>query len=135
VTTNTRAGQWTVQVPGGDPASAATARRVLGHAMQRDGIPDAVRADAALVVSELVTNAVKHTDTPQVVCGIQQTERHLIVEVRDNGPRVAVTRSAMPGRSAEQGRGLAIIRALAPAVGSRPTADGCVRWAALPMGR
>jgi hypothetical protein len=52
-----------------------------------EGLADAV----ALVTSELVTNALKHTASGlpggTTCVEIERTDRHLVLSVRDNGPR------------------------------------------------
>ena len=53
-----------------------------------DGIPDGVRYDLALVVSELVANAIRHAptiDIGEVRLLIVTRDGHIHVEVRDPG--------------------------------------------------
>jgi anti-sigma regulatory factor (Ser/Thr protein kinase) len=91
--------------------------------------PDpATAADAALMTSELVTNAIQHSASGlpggQVTVSVQAGDGVVRVDVTDQG--------AMPAwRPAHGlGQGLAIVAALADATG----ADGCDRWFALRTG-
>jgi anti-sigma regulatory factor (Ser/Thr protein kinase) len=93
------------------------------------------RDAAALLVSELVTNAVRHprvtsaAHRPDIVLLILRTHNMVRVEVIDHDPRPLphVTRPASPS---ESGRGLQLVAALAAAWGSYPlrSQQGKVVW-------
>lgn len=86
---------------------------------------------AALVVSELATNAVLHAKTPFTVTVARRGD-WLVVEVRDHvACRVAVPE---PSDDVElSGRGLEIVRAVSEAWGVWPRRDGKSVWAAFDL--
>jgi Histidine kinase-like ATPase domain len=95
--------------------------------------------DVAIVVSELLTNALRHAlprlpelaDVPlqnPIRFGLRQTGPWVLCAVADPSRSVPVPRS--PGSFAETGRGLHIIRALSDTWGyTTPDAAGKVVWA------
>jgi signal transduction histidine kinase len=83
-------------------------------------------APAALVVSELVMNAITHAET-DIDVSVSMHRRTIRVAVRDHSPRPPVER-----HGGDAGRGLAIVTGLASAWGVLPTAaGGKVVWAVL----
>lgn len=100
------------------------------------GIPE-LAGDAELIVSELVTNALKASQSlpeirPFALC-LRSDYRRLVVEVWDHSPREP--RSAPPGRpggDAEGGRGLLVVEALSARWGFERTGYSTkVVWAEL----
>lgn len=94
--------------------------------------PD-VRDVAVLLTSELVANAVVHTTGP-VTLSVQDGIGQVRVEVVDGDSR-PLRQPGDPGsETAESGRGLQIVDALASAWGSdhRPDAAGKTTWFELP---
>ena len=95
----------------GDPAQVAHARRFV----QRTLAPHGPVADAALLTSELATNAIRHTATGQggtfeiIICQRPATVR--IAVVGAGSP--AIPAPLRPGDLASSGRGLALVDALA----------------------
>jgi serine/threonine-protein kinase RsbW len=88
--------------------------------------------DAALVVSELVTNSVLHGEaageTP-IEVGIEFSDGELCVEVCDHGGgRAHESVQAAPSTTGAGGMGLAIVGALADAWGVQGNGETCV-WA------
>ena len=104
--------------------------------LHRQGISADRRDDAALIVSELVGNALRHgrprADGTLLVSWILDGHR-LRVEVTDGGgftrPEL---RPATDNEMAVSGRGLAIIDMLAEAWGSHSDATGTTVWALVP---
>lgn len=86
----------------------------------------------ALLVSELVTNAVLHART-QVEVRLEGDGRLLRIEVRDRNTRRPV-RERVPV-DATTGRGLALVEAVADRWGVQPHADGKVVWCELTLDR
>jgi anti-sigma regulatory factor (Ser/Thr protein kinase) len=109
----------------------------LSPARARSVAADAVRAlklgplgdDLALIVSELVTNAVRYAAAP-VALEIEASDTTVTIAVGDGSPGRPVAR--MPTEDAEGGRGLALIDLLAEETGVRPSPPGKTVWAALP---
>ncbi|MFJ3138087.1 ATP-binding protein [Streptomyces sp. NPDC086843] len=91
-----------------------------------DGLVDATE----LLVSELVTNALRHGDGPGPVGLRLLRDEVLTVEVADGGS----TLTPHPRRARttdEGGRGLFLVAKLSRRWGSRPAPDGKVVWAEL----
>jgi anti-sigma regulatory factor (Ser/Thr protein kinase) len=109
-------------------AAPGTARRSTVQALRESGQGDALVEDAALVVSELATNAVVHARS---AFSIAVTEQDSVVRisVHDRGPDLPLLVDR--GRGAFSGRGLIIVNALATRWGIDPTATGKVVWAEL----
>ncbi|MFF7215121.1 ATP-binding protein [Streptomyces sp. NPDC008238] len=78
-----------------------------------------------LLVSELVTNALRHARGP-VRLNLRVQEARLRCEVEDVSPRAAVRRVA--DSEAEGGRGMEILDLLSDAWGSDRTATGKTTW-------
>ena len=100
---------------GGDPAGVGRAREEVRKALCDWGLGE--HADlAALIVSELVTNAICHGEGPARV-GVSHAGGDLRVEVHDFGERRPVRRR--PGADDEAGRGLALVDGLVELQGGR----------------
>ncbi|WP_237550581.1 ATP-binding protein [Streptomyces sp. MspMP-M5] len=97
---------------------------LLGRWAPPDGGAPADPEVAALLTSELVTNALLHTDGGAVVTA-RVTDR-LRVEVRDGAERRPEPRA--PSVDGTSGRGLMLVRALADAWGIRPEGGGKCVW-------
>lgn len=104
--------------------SVAEARRLVLARLREWGIDAPARDDAQLVVSELFTNAVRHTDSEKIGCALRMIGSRLRVEVIDQGrgPTVPLPRHA--GVDGESGRGLLLVTALAEDWGVRTNPDG-----------
>ena len=116
-------------------ASAPAARHRLADALEADGLPSTVVADACLVFSELVGNAVRHgraLPDGGVQVGWAVADGQLCLEVLDGGGRQPTRRDA---RDADPGgRGLAIVDAVAAEWGVRhPSPSRTEVWARLPL--
>jgi anti-sigma regulatory factor (Ser/Thr protein kinase) len=118
--------------------SVVAARRLVESAARTWGIPDPVADDAALVMSELVTNAVMHAGTPvQVV--VRRMGQGLRLEVGDGSSRLPVVGAERPedllSTRSMTGRGLAVVAATVDRWGADPSRSGKVMWAEIGTGR
>ena len=113
------------------PVSAAIARQRLCTLLSAQSVSPAVLDDVALVISELVGNAVRHAT------GLPSGGLHVDWEIRPGVVEVAVTDgggSSMPrarnaSPDAQGGRGLAIVDALADDWGVRQQGSVLTVWA------
>jgi anti-sigma regulatory factor (Ser/Thr protein kinase) len=115
----------TVLAPGRDAPRAA--REFADGVLGRWRLPS-LAAPVELVVSELVTNAVRHAGTA-VTVRLTRVPEGLLVEVDDAGaghPHVVA-----PLRRSVGGHGLAIVERLADAWGHEDRGDGKTVWARL----
>lgn len=117
-------------------ASAAAARRHVTDMLRRQGVSPDRCDDAALIVSELVGNALRHgsprPDGTLLVAWTLDGHR-LRVEVTDGGgPTKPELRSGARTQMAVSGRGLAIIDVIAEAWGSHDAGAGTTVWALVP---
>lgn len=80
-----------------------------------------------LLVSETVTNAVKHARSHLVEVRLVRQPPAVRVEVRDDDPRAPI--SGNPAEDAESGRGMQLVEALADEWGvTRHAGDGKTVW-------
>ena len=117
-----------------EPASASVARRHVVRVLGARGVDAVTRDDAALIVSELVGNALRHGRAMRggVLRIRWHFERaHLRVEVTDGGGGRPVLRDHSTTLFAN-GRGLEIIATLTSAWGFAVDADGTTVWAHVP---
>jgi anti-sigma regulatory factor (Ser/Thr protein kinase) len=117
----------------GRPESAAAARSLVRQVLGEDH-PSA--GDAALVVSELVGNAVTHTRSGQpggtITVAVETSAQPpaVCIRVRDaGGPGTPDLAAA--AESSEHGRGLSIVAALAAEWGSQASETGRATWCRL----
>ncbi len=108
-----------------DPAAVAGARNLVGRQLSAWGL-EALRFTTELVVSELVTNAIRHGSGPITLRLIRQ-DAALICEVSDTGSTAPHLRHART--TDEGGRGLLIVAQLTRRWGTRYTANGKIIWA------
>lgn len=97
-----------------NPEAAATARRQVGRLTR--GLREVRRSDAELLVSEVVTNALRHSGVDahgSIDLQIVRSRRGLRVEVRDPGPGFICGAPALPDPDEAGGRGLYLVAALA----------------------
>jgi anti-sigma regulatory factor (Ser/Thr protein kinase) len=90
--------------------------------------------DAALVLSELLSNAIRHArPLPGALVQVSWAlcEGSLTVSVRDGGSRTR-PHARHPSPSALGGRGLAIVECLASTWGVQDSTGGVMVWAILP---
>jgi anti-sigma regulatory factor (Ser/Thr protein kinase) len=128
------------RTPGIDTRSVGTAREFCLSTMRRWGVQDR-SDDVAVVVSELLTNALRHA-VPQaragtgaaarsrwpVRLGLVQPGHFVLCALADPSPRLPEPKE--PDYLAESGRGLHVISALSDRWGcTAPTEAGKVVWA------
>jgi anti-sigma regulatory factor (Ser/Thr protein kinase) len=137
---------YTLQLPR-DPRAPRVARGMLRTALGLYGM-DEVREAAELLVSEMVTNAVRHTDGPSAM-RLQGAEQRLRIGVSDRShvipppfdkPRNLSAPPLVP-QPGESGRGLAIVQLCAVDWGGFTLGDavfgtrGKYLWVDLAVGR
>ncbi|MER7179693.1 ATP-binding protein [Streptomyces hyaluromycini] len=121
-------------------ASVPQARRAVRDLLQRQGVP--VSEDLVygllLIVSELVTNAVKHAAllSPMLAVEVAVGAEWVRVSVEDNHPYRPTALEADHGQLG--GRGLLLVREVAREAGGvvdveHTSSGGKVIWAALPL--
>jgi signal transduction histidine kinase len=115
----------------GDPRSAAAARHFAKSALAElldPPISPELYDDVELVVSELVTNAVR-ASSPTVLVTIESTGGKVVVRVADQADGWPEQREA--GIHDPGGRGLPLVSAVSQSWGVRMAATGKVVWAEL----
>ena len=115
-------------------ASVADARHAMAADLEGQGVPPAAVDDAVLVLSELLSNALRHArplPSGRVRVRWCQTRNGVEVEVTDGG---STTRpcAAIASMSATGGRGLAIVAEVVHDWGVRDGANRNTVWAVVP---
>ena len=117
-----------VTLPNGD-GSVRLARQVTRDVLARWQLAH-IEDTAVLLVSELVTNAVRHAqDTHAIALDLEIGATWLRIEVQDADPHWPHRRT--PGTFDESGFGLVLVDGLAANWGVRETATGKAVWAEL----
>lgn len=114
--------------------SVPRARHALDRWLRERGASCDLREQATLVLSELATNAVTHTDSEWIVCAAAFSARGGIqVEVHDDDTSSREPRRQPPTAEKECGRGLYIVESLAHRWGVTvsPVTRGNAVWAQL----
>ncbi|MDX3709129.1 SpoIIE family protein phosphatase [Streptomyces europaeiscabiei] len=112
-----------------DPSSVAEARKNALSRLESWGLNDAAFV-TELVVSELVTNAIRHAEPPVQLRLIH--DRSLICEVSDGSSTTPHMRRARTYD--EGGRGLLLVAQLTERWGTRPTPTGKTIWTEQTLG-
>ncbi|MFE0457986.1 SpoIIE family protein phosphatase [Kitasatospora sp. NPDC058965] len=99
------------------------ARRLAGHALRRWGL-ESLAENTELMVSELVTNAVRHAKKPVTLRLVRTSV--LRCEVGDDSPALPRRRRARP--EDEHGRGLELVAKCADGWGATRLGGGKVVW-------
>jgi serine phosphatase RsbU (regulator of sigma subunit)/anti-sigma regulatory factor (Ser/Thr protein kinase) len=111
--------------------SASRARSLIRRPLRRWGLTD-LMPTAELLVSELVTNAVRYAQGKIGLRLVKEDQaRALFCEVLDDS--AALPRLRQPDDSDERGRGLQVVSQLAQRWGARRAAAGKVVWCELPL--
>ncbi|MFJ7200672.1 MULTISPECIES: ATP-binding protein [unclassified Streptomyces] len=93
--------------------------------MDSEDITDeSARCAALLVFSELMTNAIVHTDSVSITGRLRKDGDWLFVEVQDEGGKPSVPHPHRVGSANEYGRGLVVVAQFAQALGTRLETDG-----------
>jgi anti-sigma regulatory factor (Ser/Thr protein kinase) len=101
-----------LELPAG-PASVAAARSATGEWLRAWGLPEGSRDDAVLVLSELATNAIRHTSSAQFLCCVGLTAGNLLhLEVHDHDTTRRSLVPCHPALDDEGGRGLLLVQLL-----------------------
>ncbi|WP_458088918.1 SpoIIE family protein phosphatase [Streptomyces malaysiensis] len=113
--------QWRLAL---DPSEVGRARRLVRERLLRWGLPESVET-AQLLVSEAVTNAIRHAHTHHVRLRLVRTDA-LLCEVTDDDHELPTLLGA-DGED-ESGRGLRVISELAREWGTSRTGRGKTVW-------
>ncbi|MCQ4082404.1 ATP-binding protein [Streptomyces sp. RB6PN25] len=134
-------GTWRFTAPALE-SSVPQARHAVLDLLRRQGVPvgQDVVDDLLLIVSELVTNAVRHAAvlSPQITVEVAADSAFVRVAVADGHPYRPKALEADAARTG--GRGLLLVKAVTLEAGGRCDVDvtpegGKVIWAALPIRR
>ncbi|MFD5428407.1 ATP-binding protein [Streptomyces sp. NPDC127084] len=104
--------------------SLSLARSLASEMLSRNGVDQSAVADAQLVISELVTNAVQAIGEA-VVLSLRVDRRTVVIEVADSDPTNFPIRGE-PEDDDEHGRGLMILDAIVEDWSVRRTSRGKV---------
>ena len=115
------------------PEAVGHARRFTRRTLRAWGVERDDMDAALLVVSELVTNALVHTDG-QVRLDLTMLDNRLRVSVADSSPRTPVKPTSI-GWEATGGRGILLVEAMSDTWGAVPVSGGKQVWAELPLAR
>ena len=115
------------------PASVALARRALSDDLTAAGVFDHAVRDAALVISELLSNAILHAyplpgERLQVAWAVDGSSVEVAVS---DGGSATVPHAGHPAPSSISGRGLSIVEHLCQTWGVRTDDVGLTVWAVL----
>ncbi|MFF8789197.1 ATP-binding protein [Streptomyces sp. NPDC015125] len=108
-----------------DPVRVSGVRHDASTFLRRRAVPRSLTEDVALVVSELVTNAIKHGLGTVSLRMLNTDDGELRIEVRDASPAPARLRTARD--QDVSGRGMYLVAAFARDWGV--SADGTTTWA------
>ena len=104
-----------------DHAAARSARCAVREHLELHGTPEAFIADCELIVSELVTNVVLHGAGDDLIVGTEWTNDAVTVDGEASGRLPDVSAWKMPAENHIDGRGLAVVGAIATRVQVRET--------------
>jgi len=108
-----------------DPSAVAAARRAVEQHLGPAGRADE-SAVVKLLVSELVTNAVRHGGAPDIVLRLAVAAECIRVEVTDGGPGFQRAATPMPHSSGSGGWGLFMVNIEASRWGVATEHGSCV---------
>ena len=108
-----------------DPTTVPLARQFVAGLLRSNGWDEERIGAAALLTSELTANAVRHAASTYTLT-VDLSQIRLRVDVADASPFPPTVRTA--ASTADSGRGLALVAALADRWGCEPSADGKSVW-------
>jgi anti-sigma regulatory factor (Ser/Thr protein kinase) len=108
------------------PQAVGHARRFTRRTLRSWNVPGDAQDAILLIVSELVTNALVHTDG-RVRLDLTLVNHRLRVAVADASPRTPVKPTSI-GWEATGGRGILLVEAMSAAWGSLPVSGGKQVW-------
>lgn len=112
------------------PSTPGYARRLTAQALRQWGYSPAATHDAGLIVSELVTNAVLHAQSPVTLTVHCDENQFLRIAVHDSTPLTTpVPTTPFP---ATPTHGLGIVATVSAKWGVEPLRDGKIVWAHIP---
>lgn len=111
-----------------ESGSCSRARRIVDDAVTAWGLPEEFADDAALVVTELVSNGADHASGP-LRLSVSRTENGVLISVHDRSSALPVVRPVSP--ESPRGRGMIIVNALSARWGVEPDSLGKTVWAEL----
>ena len=122
----------TLRMPYG-PQAVPQVRRSIVEDLQSLGIAPAIVDEAEIVVSELLSNAIRHArPLPEGIVRVRWRTRSGVVEVEvSDGGGPSTPRPAPPALWSTAGRGLRIVRSLAHEWGVTEDKGGRTVWASL----
>ncbi|GHI98053.1 ATP-binding protein [Streptomyces olivaceus] len=119
----------------GDDHAPAKARHRVREALSAWRVPEEPLETAVLLVSEITTNAVRHTTSSRIQLELLRRESEVEVTVQDSGPRPTRPLRMLSAETVpvweEHGRGLDIVQRLASRWGSAQAGAGLRVWAAI----
>jgi anti-sigma regulatory factor (Ser/Thr protein kinase) len=110
------------------PESAHDGRVLLRTALRRWGLTQ-LYDSAAVVLSELIANAIRSEAMIELTCRLSEDSQCLQIEVRDQC--VELPKLHSPSDDEETGRGLVLVDAISDDWGFRPEPGGKVVYAVL----
>ncbi|MFE9923737.1 ATP-binding protein [Streptomyces sp. NPDC005774] len=116
-----------------DRRTVGRARHLVTEQLGVWGVVPDTCDTAALVVSELLTNAVLHTSSRRVACTLGATPDLVLIQVTDDGSGPSVPRTRRADARDEVGRGLLLVKAVSERWGVEVAeyGDGRTVWATL----
>ncbi|MFI8235529.1 SpoIIE family protein phosphatase [Streptomyces sp. NPDC085900] len=113
------------------PEAVGHARRFTRRTLRSWGVPAVNRDPALLIVSELVTNALVHTDG-RVRLDLTLLDNRLRISVSDASPRTPAKPTSISWE-ATGGRGILLVEAMSDTWGTVPVSGGKQVWAELAL--
>ncbi|MFD0224379.1 ATP-binding protein [Streptomyces hirsutus] len=113
-----------------EPEMAGQARNFMRTATLDQKLGEETVDTAELVLLELFTNTLEHTEDGKIRPQVRTREDHLVIEVAEHHPSKRL-RTKSPSPEKEHGHGLLIGQAVCLAWGRRRASDNSVTWAYL----